>query len=189
MINRLCGAMKKGAWRAITGKCGFRTTSVVRGFAVCALIAVCMAVLALPRNVRADELPDEGMQNVETELERLLNEYDFSEWQQYFDETKQTVGNITEYGDVKTLIEKAASNVIEADEPTSILLIVKDIFVPNSVFGSHRHGCGRNRKDKVFQRNCRTYYDRAAYSDGVCKNSKADESNACVSDKRNSVCN
>lgn len=94
---------------------------------MCALIAVCMAVLALPRNVRADELPDEGMQNVETELERLLNEYDFSEWQQYFDETKQTVGNITEYGDVKTLIEKAASNVIEADEPTSILLIVKDI--------------------------------------------------------------
>jgi len=74
---------------------------------------------------------DEGMQNVETELERLLNEYDFSEWQQYFDETKQTVGNITEYGDVKTLIEKAASNVIEADEPTSILLIVKDIFVPH----------------------------------------------------------
>ena len=134
MINRLCGAMKKGAWRAITGKCGFRTTSVVRGFAVCALIAVCMAVLTLPRNVRADELPDEGMQNVETELERLLNEYDFSEWQQYFDETKQTVGNITEYGDVKTLIEKAASNVIEADEPTSILLIVKDIFVPNLRF-------------------------------------------------------
>ena len=77
MINRLCGAMKKGVWRAITGKCGFRTTSVVRGFAVCALIAVCMAVLALPRNVRAGELPDEGMQNVETELERLLNEYDF----------------------------------------------------------------------------------------------------------------
>ena len=130
MIKRLCAAMKEGAWRAITGKCGFRTTNVVRGFAVCALIAVCMAVLALPRNVRADELPDEGMQNVETELERLLNEYDFSEWQQYFDETKQTVGNITEYGDVKTLIEKAASNVIEADEPTSILLIVKDIFVP-----------------------------------------------------------
>ena len=134
MINRLCGAMKKGVWRASTGKCGFRTTSVVRGFAVCALIAVCMAVLALPRNVRADELPDEGRQNVETELERLLNEYDFSEWQQYFDETKQTLGNITEYGDVKTLIEKAASNVIEADEPTSILLIVKDIFVPNLRF-------------------------------------------------------
>ena len=148
MIKRLCAAMKEGAWRAITGKCGFRTTNVVRGFAVCALIAVCMAVLALPRNVRADELPDEGMQNVETELERLLNEYDFSEWQQYFDETKQTVGNITElrgahlrklgniteYGDVKTLIEKAASNVIEADEPTSILLIVKDIFVPNLRF-------------------------------------------------------
>ena len=91
MINRLCAAMKEGAWRAITGKCGFRTTSVVRGFAVCALIAVCMAVLALPRNVRADELPDEGMQNVETELERLLNEYDFSEWQQYF-ERRRTNG-------------------------------------------------------------------------------------------------
>lgn len=134
MINRLCGAMKEGAWKATVRKSGFRSINVVRGFAVCALIAVCMAVLALPRNVRADELPDEGMQNVETELERLLNEYDFSEWQQYFDETKQTLGNITEYGDVKTLIEKAASNVIEADEPTSILLIVKDIFVPNLRF-------------------------------------------------------
>lgn len=63
------------------------------------------------------------------ELERLSNEVDFSAWQEYYDELSESGGALSEYADVKDMIENLALGGSEL-ETENIEAVIKEIFLP-----------------------------------------------------------
>lgn len=111
-------------------KSGIKRFCAAKRLIIFFVFAVCLAV-ALPRGVLSEENAGDENTDVETELKRLIREYDFSEWQTYFEELKQTAGENVAAADVLTMIEETALNGGGTAEPGGILNILRDIFVPN----------------------------------------------------------
>ncbi len=92
---------------------------------ILALIIPCL----LSIRASAEEVPDEISPELAEELERLSNEMDLSAWQEYYDELNSSYGILTEYDDVRMVIESIAYGKAEFDS-NDILSLLGGLFLP-----------------------------------------------------------